>query len=35
MRGLDPRIHPEKFLALSMDCPAIWREDPLRAFARQ
>jgi hypothetical protein len=35
MRGLHPCIDPEKFLALSMDCRVIEREDALRAFARQ
>jgi hypothetical protein len=35
MRGLDPRIHLKKTLAKRMDCRVIWREDALRAFARQ
>src|SRR5882762_11791999 len=38
MRGLDPRIHPLPKTCYSgneMDCRVRWREDALRAFARQ
>jgi hypothetical protein len=32
MPGLDPGIH---HFSKKMDCRIIWREDALRAFARQ
>jgi hypothetical protein len=37
MPGLDPGIHHSSkgFFAREMDCRVIWREDALRALARQ